>query len=109
MEFSAWCKARYGQDAPKSWLDFLAKNKSGVYNGDSGAIWGVEYIMEFNEDRNLFDKGVCVIGCEDDIRVYLLRIRDGRVFAVDPADYQVVDAWFADIQTMADLCQFEQN
>ncbi|MGU7775682.1 hypothetical protein ACV229_36705 [Burkholderia sp. MR1-5-21] len=109
MDFASWCHSYFGQAAPDSWLDFLKDHRSSIYNGTGGVIWDVAEIIAATEERELAGKGVCIIGTENDVRVYLLRVRDGRIFAVDRADYQIVDAWFSDIDVMTDMCQFERT
>ncbi|MEX3555762.1 MAG: hypothetical protein VB131_03870, partial [Burkholderia gladioli] len=54
-----------------------------------------------------YEWDTAIIGAVDDTRHILLRARDGKVFIVDPMDYQTVDAWFSDVDSLIGLLNLE--
>ncbi|WP_176315781.1 hypothetical protein [Burkholderia vietnamiensis] len=107
MNFAQWFKKSFAVDVPTEFEAYLAAHPQGVENGYGPKLWTADTIQAETEDRGLADKGVCLIGTSDDTCHILLRARDGRVFIVDPMDYQVVDAWFSDVDSLIGLLHLE--
>lgn len=107
MSFAQWFTKTFGVGVPAEFEAYLAAYPRGVENGYGPKIWNAQAIQDETDDRNLADKGVCIIGASDDTRHILLRARDGKVFVVDPMDYQTVDAWFSDIDSLNGLLNLE--
>lgn len=107
MSFAQWFTDTFGGRIPAEFEAFLAAHPQGVENGYGPKIWNAQTIQAETDDRNLAAKGVCIIGASDDTCHILLRARDGKVFIVDRMDYQTVDAWFSDIDSLIGLLNLE--
>lgn len=107
MSFAKWFKTTFGVEVPAAFDAYLATHPHGVENGYGPRLWNAHAIQDETDDRELAQKGVCIIGASDDTRHILLRARDGKVFIVDPMDYQTVDAWFSDIDSLIGLLNLE--
>ncbi|WP_176331470.1 hypothetical protein [Burkholderia vietnamiensis] len=107
MSFANWFKTTFGVAVPPVFDAYLAAHPQGVENGYGPRLWNAQAIQDETDDRELAEKGVCIIGASDDTRHILLRVRDGKVFIVDPMDYQTVDAWFSDVDSLIGLLNLE--
>ncbi|WP_334043702.1 hypothetical protein [Burkholderia ambifaria] len=107
MSFAQWFMKAFGVAVPAEFEAYLSEHPQGVENGYGPRLWTADSIHDETDDRGLADKGVCIIGAVDDTRHILLRARDGRVFIVDPMDYQTVDAWFTDVDSLIGLLNLE--
>jgi hypothetical protein len=107
MSFAQWFTKSFGVGVPAEFEAYLAAHPQGVENGYGPRLWTAEAIQDETDDRELADKGVCLIGASDDTRHILLRARDGKIFIVDPRDYQTVDAWFSDVDSLIGLLNLE--
>ena len=103
--FNTWFKKSFGCPVPREFDEFIGEHPQGL-SGDAGTLWDPEEIMACTEERDLAEKGVCMIGTTSTLGVFLLRAKDGRVFVVDRTDFGVVDAWFACISTCIGLLDF---
>jgi hypothetical protein len=107
MSFAQWFTDKFGVAVPAEFATYLAEHPQGVENGYGPRLWNAEAIQGETDDRELADKGVCIIGASDSIRHILLRSRDGKVFIVDSMDHQTVDAWFSDVDSLIGLLNLE--
>lgn len=107
MSFAKWFRTAFGVEVPAAFDAYLAAHPQGVENGYGPRLWNAQVIQDETDDRELAEKGVCMIGASDDTRHILLRARDGKVFIVDPMDYQTVDAWFSDVDSLIGLLNLE--
>lgn len=107
MSFTHWFNNNFGVVVPAEFDAYLAAHPQGVENGYGPRLWSAQTIQDETDDRELAGTGVCLIGASDDTRHFLLRARDGKIFVVDPMDYQTVDAWFADVNCLIGLLQLE--
>ncbi|MDR5777129.1 MULTISPECIES: hypothetical protein [unclassified Caballeronia] len=108
MSFAQWFKRSFGVGVPAEFEAYLIAHPHGVENGYGPRLWTAEAIQDETDDRKLAEKGVCLIGASDETHHILLRARDGKVFIVDPMDYQTVDAWFSDVDSLIGLLQLER-
>ncbi|MBN3761201.1 hypothetical protein [Burkholderia sp. Ac-20365] len=106
-QFGRWFSGAFGVQVPLAFAEYLRDHPRGVENGFGPRLWTAEAIQDETEDMMLAEKGVCIIGASDSVRHFLLRARDGKIFAVDARDHQTVDAWFADVDVMIGLLQLE--
>ncbi|MBI6885168.1 hypothetical protein [Pseudomonas putida] len=97
-KFSNWVSKTYGDPAPAELLAFLKDHPDGLALGNGLILYGIEDIQIYTEERELEEKGVLYLGAGD-LSVFLLRVKDGKVFLVDSTDYQEVDASFKGIDT----------
>ncbi|MBN3729330.1 hypothetical protein [Burkholderia sp. Tr-20390] len=107
MSFAQWFMKAFGVSVPAALEAYLIAHPQGVENGYGPKLWTAQAIRDETDDRELAEKGVCIIGAADDTRPILLRARDGKVFIVDPMDYRTVDAWFSDIDSLIGLLNLE--
>lgn len=105
--FARWFSATFHGPVPDAFSQYLAGHPNGLWS-NAGSLWKPEEIIDATEERDLHQKGVCMIGETAFEGVLLLRARDGRVFAVDKFDYSNVDAWFSDIDSCVCLLSFEE-
>ncbi|MBB2984233.1 MAG: hypothetical protein V4793_22795 [Paraburkholderia tropica] len=104
--FVSWFTSKFGKPVPESFAQYLAEHPNGLWS-NAGTLWKADTIIDATEERDLHEKGVCFIGETAFETVFLLRARDGRVFASDRFDASIVDAWFSDIDSCISLLDFE--
>lgn len=107
MNFTQWYTKSFGIAVPAELETYLAAHPQGVENGYGPRLWTAEAIQGETDDRELADKGVCMIGASDSIAHILLRARDGKVFIVDSMDHTAVDAWFSGVDSIIGLLNLE--
>lgn len=107
IDFANWFGSTFGYPVPEVLSEFLATHPKGAENGLGPRLWPADQVMAETEDRQLALRGMCLIGTSDSIAHILLRPNDGRVFIVDSHDYAMVDAWFADVQVLANLLNLQ--
>jgi hypothetical protein len=105
--FSTWFNRSFGVNVPATFAELLDKHPKGMRNGYGPTLWAAAAIQAETEDRDLIEKGVCIIGVSDSIGHILLRARDGKVFIVDSHDHTAVDAWFSDVYSLVNLLNLE--
>lgn len=105
--FATWFTSKFNVDVPEALGDYLAKRPSGLWS-QAGSLWKADEIIDATEERDLQDKGVCMIGTTAFEANFILRACDGRVFAVDKFDYAKVDARFSDLDSCICLLDFEE-
>jgi hypothetical protein len=105
--FATWFGSKFNLPVPDTLSEYLASHANGLWS-PAGTLWKPEAIIDATEERDLQEKGVCVIGETAFEGIFLLRARDGRVFAVDKSEYGEVDAWFSDLDSCVCLLGFEE-
>ncbi len=105
--FGTWFTSKFHLPVPVAFGDYLSKHPNGLWS-QAGSLWKADEIIDATEERELQDKGVCMIGTTAFEAIFLLRARDGRVFAVDQFDYSQVDAWFSGLDSCICLLDFEE-
>lgn len=105
--FATWFGAKFNTAVPEALAQYLADHPNGLWS-QAGSLWKAEAIIDATEERDLQEKGVAMIGETAFEGIFLLRARDGRVFAVDKLDYAEVDAWFSDLESCLCLLDFEE-
>ncbi|MCP3712458.1 hypothetical protein M3I54_36975 [Paraburkholderia sp. CNPSo 3274] len=105
--FASWFTSKFNVAVPEAFAAYLAKHPNGLCS-QAGSLWKADEIVDATEERDLQDKGVCMIGTTAFEAIFILRARDGRVFAVDKFDYAQVDAWFSDLDSCICLLDFEE-
>lgn len=105
--FASWFETKFGKPVPDEFAEYLARHPDGLWS-NAGTLWKADAIIDATEERDLHEKGVCFIGETAFEAVFLLRARDGRVFASDRFDASNVDAWFSDIDSCIALLDFEE-
>lgn len=107
FEFAAWFAKMFGHPVPDAFGQFLSTHPKGAENGFGPRLWPVERVVIETEDRELAEKGVCLIGASDSIAHILMRAKDGKVFIVDNHDYTLVDASFSDVTVLCNLLNLQ--
>lgn len=105
--FDTWFAKAFGHQVPEAFAEFLSTHPKGAENGLGPRLWPADSVMIETEDRDLHEKGVCLIGASDSIAHILMRAKDGKVFVVDNHDYEAVDAWFADVKVLINMLNLE--
>ncbi|WP_430233432.1 hypothetical protein [Paraburkholderia tropica] len=105
--FATWFAAKFNLPVPDGLAQYLASHPNGLWS-QAGSLWKAEAIIDATEERDLQENGVCMIGETAFAGIFLLRARDGRVFAVDKFDHREVDAWFNDLDSCTSMLDFEE-
>ncbi|WP_274644636.1 hypothetical protein [Pseudomonas serbica] len=104
--FPKWFEKNYGTPAPAELLVHFSENPNGV-QAEQGVLFTAKDMVEYTEERDLQEKGVLWLGTGLCLTVFLLRAKDGKVFLVDKADFQSVDASFKSLDTCKQLLALE--
>jgi hypothetical protein len=104
--FATWFGSKFNLPVPDTLSEYLASHPDGLWS-QAGTLWKPEAIIDATEERDLQENGVCMIGETAFEGTFLLRARDGRVFAVDKFDHREVDAWFSDLESCICMLGFE--
>lgn len=105
-EFESWFKQSFNISVPEGYRFVVAEHPSGIV-GETAQLYALADVEAFTDERDLFDKGVCLIGDAESLTHILLRVSDGKVFVVDRTDYKVVDATFRDTVSLANLLDLD--
>lgn len=105
--FATWFTSKFNLPVPETLAGYLSGHPNGLWS-QAGSLWKAEEIIDATEERDLQEKGVCMIGTTAFEGIFLLRARDGKVFVVDRFDHSDVDASFSDIDACICLIDFEE-
>jgi hypothetical protein len=105
--FADWFNKEFKSEVPEAFAQYLAQHPKGARNGFGPCLWTAENVIAETEDRDLIEKGICLIGASDSISHILMRAKDGKIFIVDSRDHQSVDATFCDVQVLINLLNLE--
>jgi hypothetical protein len=75
--FGTWFAAKFNLPVPEALAEYLANHANGMWS-QAGSLWKAEAIIDATEERDLQQKGVCMIGETAFEAILLLRARDGR-------------------------------
>jgi hypothetical protein len=106
-KFANWFSKTFGVKAPDDLLNYLKDHPDGLA-GES-CLYSAEDIIDYTEERELQEKGLLYLGTGPMLNVFLLRAKDGKVFLVDKADFQIVDATFKSLETCITLLEMEKS
>ena len=109
MSFAQWFLKAFGHEVPPSFAEYLAQYPRGAENGCGPRLWPADRIQDETEERELEERGVCLVGGVDSLGHILMRARDGKIIMVDRHDYGVIDATFSSVDVMISLLQLEKS
>lgn len=102
FNFSVWFKRELKQAVPACFYNFIKLYPNGV-NWSNGELFGEDKIIDTTIDyQKIIPVGFCVIGL-DQLGLYIMRAKDGKIFLVSKNNYHKTIAWFLNVNLLIDI------